>query len=163
VVLAHGAGCSTTLLRSTRSKRYDNPEQGYALPWLLLDAPERESGQVYTLGLLLWCIFEGQNEVANDIFTALPYQTDQEFPQFLHTPMAMRACICECTFGAPQWEHRWPLGAYREGTRVYSRATRVGRASGEETDMAREVFEGKPRMVERAGATDEGVYGFQEI
>jgi serine/threonine protein kinase len=132
---------SPELLRSTRSKRYDNPEQGHALPWPLLDAPERESGQVYTLGLLLWCIFEGQNEVANDIFTALPYQTDQEFPQFLHTPMAMRACICECTFGAPQWEHRWPLGTYREGTRVYSRATRVGRASGEETGMAREVFE----------------------
>lgn len=132
---------SPELLRSTRSKRYNNPDQGYALPWLLLDILERESGQVYMLGLLLWCIFEGQNEVANDIFTALPYQTDQEFPQFLHTPMAMRACIRECTFGAPQWEHRWPLGTYREGTRVYSRAARVGRASGEETDMAKEVFE----------------------
>lgn len=132
---------SPELLRSTRSKSYNNPEQGYALPWLVLDNQERESGQVYMLGLLLWCIFEGRNEVANDIFTSLPYQTDQEFPEFVHSPPVMRACIRECTFGAPQWEGRWPLGTYREGTRIYSRARGTSIARGKETDMAREVFE----------------------
>jgi hypothetical protein len=132
---------SPELLRSTHLKRYENPDQGYALPWLLLDSAERESAQVYMLGLLLWCIFEGQAEAAPDVVADIPQAKGLEFPEFRQTPPSVRKCIEECTHGAPQWEQRWHLGYYREGTTIYAKPRKTEADYDEENGTARDVLE----------------------
>lgn len=38
---------------------YDNPDHGYYNTWASLSSPEQEAAEVFMLGKVLWCIFEG--------------------------------------------------------------------------------------------------------
>ena len=100
--------------------RYDNPQHGFSFPWLALTREEHESTQVFMLGKLLWCIFEGawgmSSAVTIETFREQP--CDILFPNFLRTPMRLRACIRNCTTGAPEWRGRWP-GVVRRGNKLY--------------------------------------------
>ena len=100
--------------------KYDNPKDGYATAWLILDNAERESAQVYMLGKLLWCIFEQAASVSScltlETFREPP--CSQVFPTFCRTPSIMRKCIQKCTSGAPEWDGRWP-SVFRIGSRLH--------------------------------------------
>lgn len=74
-----------------------NPE------WCSLSWDEQEKAQVYSLGLLLYCIFEGMSNVRVSIANAWPCEPDVEFPHFKRTPPSMRYCIRRCTIDAPDW------------------------------------------------------------
>jgi hypothetical protein len=100
--------------------RYNNPEHGFSFPWLVLTEEEQESAQVFMLGKLLWCIFEG----ASGISSAITVETFREepceimFPTFSRTPPSLRGFIRRCTAGAPEWEGRWP-GVARRDNKLY--------------------------------------------
>lgn len=105
-------------------QRYLNAEGGFSAPWLAL-LKEREAGgeqkdlleraQVFMLGKLLWCIFEGQSLVrcgidhellrdADSGIESTKRQSAKAFPEFNQTPQALRQLIRACTAGAPEWE-----------------------------------------------------------
>jgi hypothetical protein len=100
--------------------RYSNPQHGYSFPWLVLSRAEQEAAQVFMLGKVLWCIFEGAGSmsccISIESFREAP--CDILFPSFRNTPMSIRDCIRKCTAGAPEWNGRWP-GVVLRGNKLY--------------------------------------------
>jgi hypothetical protein len=97
--------------------RYRNSPGGFSAPWLALLERRRHHGdlglekaQVFMLGKLLWCIFEGtplircgiDHELLQDNggFTEMRLR----FPEFRRTPRELRDLVRRCTHGAPEWE-----------------------------------------------------------
>ena len=99
---------------------YRNPRHGYSFPWLALTPREREAAQVFMLGKLLWCIFEGVSSPGGCITIETFREEAREvtFPEFVRTPEGMRDCIRACTAGASEWEGRW-FGVVRRGDKLY--------------------------------------------
>jgi serine/threonine protein kinase len=117
--------------------RYHNTEGGFSSPWLTLlerrktngeDGKSLERAQVFMLGKLLWCIFEGQPLVRCGIDHEMLLDSDPEyeskrsgraraFPEFNKTPPQIRQLIRTCTAGAPEWEDgvRLPAVVIRKG------------------------------------------------
>lgn len=105
-------------------RRYHNAEGGFSRPWLALLRARRDGGdrsdlleraQVFMLGKLLWCIFEGQPFVRCGIDHEMlqdpepDYEAERTgkaraFPEFKETPVELRRLIRACTAGAPEWE-----------------------------------------------------------
>ncbi|KAH6848087.1 hypothetical protein B0I37DRAFT_376633 [Chaetomium sp. MPI-CAGE-AT-0009] len=104
-------------------QRYHNTEGGFSPPWLALLKARKAKGwgahlleraQVFMLGKLLWCIFEGQPFVRCGIDHEMLRDGDPEyesrrsgkaraFPEFRKTPHAIRQLVQACTAGAPEW------------------------------------------------------------
>ena len=101
--------------------KYQNPRHGYAFPWLALTPREREAAQVFMLGKILWCIFEGVASPGNCISTETFREEASEkvFPEFVDAPVGMRECIRKCTAGASEWEGK-RFGVVRRGKKLYS-------------------------------------------
>ncbi|RYO88183.1 hypothetical protein DL766_002818 [Monosporascus sp. MC13-8B] len=79
---------------------YINPEQGYCIPWIALSAGEQEAAEVYMLGRLLWCIFEGVSGPQKAaVWQSYRWESHLEFPEYERTPPTMRALIDRCTRG----------------------------------------------------------------
>jgi hypothetical protein len=117
--------------------RYHNTKGGFSSPWLALlerrktngeDGESLEQAQVFMLGKLLWCIFEGQPLVRCGIDHEMLRDSDPEyeskrsgraraFPEFKKTPPKIRQLIRTCTAGAPEWEDgvRLPAVVIRKG------------------------------------------------
>jgi hypothetical protein len=110
----------------TQSDRYTNCERGFSSAWATLETHELEAAQVFMLGKLLWCLFEGTSSIKCGIsFDMLRDEEGRQFPEFQNTPTELRDCIRECTSGAPEWEGRFrTIG--RLGTKYYA-VERLGR------------------------------------
>lgn len=79
---------------------YKNPPQGYNVPWLCITRAEQEYAQVYMLGRLLWCIFEGMSAPQRGaIWASYRNEPEFDFPEFRRTPPQLRALIDACTRG----------------------------------------------------------------
>ncbi|PVH82363.1 hypothetical protein DL98DRAFT_395403, partial [Cadophora sp. DSE1049] len=76
-------------------KRRDR-HQG-CVPWLCMTKSERDGSELYMLGRLLWCIFEGVSAPQRDIWMEYLYEPDIEFPEFRRTPEELRELILSCT------------------------------------------------------------------
>ncbi|GAB1310077.1 Protein kinase domain-containing protein [Madurella fahalii] len=75
----------------------------YNIPWLCLDETEQEAAEVYMLGRILWCIFEGQSAPQRAaVWQSYRREPDLEFPEFVRTPAAVRELIDRCTRGRRQ-------------------------------------------------------------
>ncbi|KAK6948663.1 hypothetical protein Daesc_010433 [Daldinia eschscholtzii] len=82
------------------SEKYTNPEYGFNVPWIALSEPEQEAAEVYMLGRVLWCIFEGVSGPQKAaVWQSYRWEPDLEFPEYRRTPLAMRALIDKCTRG----------------------------------------------------------------
>ncbi|KAK4231806.1 ribosomal protein S6 kinase alpha-5 [Podospora fimiseda] len=85
--------------------KYDlhrNPHgyRSYNIDWLALDEIEQEASEVYMLGRVLWCIFEGQcAPQPAAAWQSYRREPDIEFPAYRETPEEMRAIIDACTKG----------------------------------------------------------------
>ncbi|KAL2264398.1 hypothetical protein VTK26DRAFT_4866 [Humicola hyalothermophila] len=80
-----------------------NGYSSYNIPWLCLDETEQEAAEVYMLGRVLWCIFEGQSAPQRAAFwQSYRREPDLEFPAFRRTPPALRSLIDRCTRGRRQ-------------------------------------------------------------
>ncbi|KAF4337038.1 hypothetical protein FBEOM_9027 [Fusarium beomiforme] len=79
---------------------YNWPTKGYNVPWLCLTPKEQEACEVYMLGRVLWCIFEG-NSAPQRAAVWLSYRWEPlvEFPGYTKTPGAMQKLIDRCTRG----------------------------------------------------------------
>ncbi|KAB5580838.1 hypothetical protein GE09DRAFT_453259 [Coniochaeta sp. 2T2.1] len=72
----------------------------YNISWLYLDAEEQEAAEVYMLGRVLWCLFEGQSAPQpGAVWQSYRREPDLEFPAFRRTPLEIRALIDRCTSG----------------------------------------------------------------
>lgn len=79
---------------------YKNPPGGYNVPWLCLTRAEHEYAQVYMLGRLLWCLFEGMSAPQRGaIWASYRHEPEFDFPEFRRTPPALRRLIDACTRG----------------------------------------------------------------
>jgi hypothetical protein len=97
-------------------EKYNNPPNGYNIAWIALTPAEQEAAEVYMLGRVLWCIFEGVSGPQKAaVWQSYPWESDIEFPQFRRTPPEMRVLIDMCTLG-----RRKPLGSLitRQGSRL---------------------------------------------
>ena len=99
---------------------YRNPRHGYSFPWLALTPREREAAQVFMLGKVLWCIFEGASSPGGciSIETFREEASEVKFPEFFRTPKGMRDCIRKCTAGAAEWQGR-EFGVVRRGNKLF--------------------------------------------
>ncbi|KAF8848039.1 hypothetical protein BDZ45DRAFT_681483 [Acephala macrosclerotiorum] len=91
---------------------YRNPRDGYCLPWLCLSEQEREEAQVYMLGRVLWCIFEGVGSPEKSVVVQHAGEggEEMEFPEFKTTPKVIRELIVECCDLRREGEYRrFPL------------------------------------------------------
>ncbi|KAI4865597.1 hypothetical protein F4820DRAFT_293881 [Hypoxylon rubiginosum] len=85
---------------SLEDERYTNPEFGFNIPWIALSAIEQEAAEVYMLGRVLWCIFEGVSGPQKAaVWQSYRWEPDLEFPEYRRTPQAMRDLIDRCTRG----------------------------------------------------------------
>ncbi|KAK3693745.1 hypothetical protein B0T22DRAFT_49134 [Podospora appendiculata] len=72
----------------------------YNIPWLCLSPTEQEAAEVYMLGRVLWCIFEGQSAPQRSaVWQSYRWEPEIEFPEFRRTPMELRALVDHCTRG----------------------------------------------------------------
>lgn len=82
---------------------YANPPDGYNVPWIALSPREQEAAEVYMLGRVLWCIFEGVSGPQKAaVWQSYPWESDLEFPEYRRTPAEMRCLIDRCTRGRRQ-------------------------------------------------------------
>jgi serine/threonine protein kinase len=99
---------------------YANPAKGYFHVWNSLSSWEREAAEVFSLGKILWCIFEGCKDTRNSFWTEYKHDSGQEFPEFRKTPALVRDLIRNCTKGCPDWRDG-PTPVIRRGSKVYVR------------------------------------------
>jgi len=72
----------------------------YNIPWLCLTREEQEAAEVYMLGRVIWCIFEGVSAPHRTAFwQSYKWESDLEFPNYRRTPGKIRDLIDRCTRG----------------------------------------------------------------
>jgi hypothetical protein len=76
---------------------YSNPEHGFSIPWSGLTRRELEAAEVFMLGRVLWCIFEGESCPEVAVWQSYQYESDLEFPSYRDAPLEIRHLIDECT------------------------------------------------------------------
>ncbi|ORY65863.1 uncharacterized protein BCR38DRAFT_338772 [Pseudomassariella vexata] len=82
------------------TEKYTNATNGYNVTWLALSAREQEAAEVYMLGRVLWCLFEGVSGPQKAaVWQSYRWESDLEFPEFQRTPPALRLLIDRCTRG----------------------------------------------------------------
>ena len=132
---------------------YDNPPNGWYLPWLSSTPAEREAGMVFCLGKAIYCIFEGVSAVSNVLGISRASDESLELPKYVKTPEPLRTLIDNCTRGARESEYGG-LGIVRVGSKIFPRGKtgRNGeeRATVEETKVA--IKETWTKEVERTQA-----------
>ncbi|KAI0195967.1 hypothetical protein F4808DRAFT_325213 [Astrocystis sublimbata] len=83
--------------------RYTNPKDGYNASWVALSPEEQELAEVYMLGRLMWCIFEGMSGPQKAaVWQSYRWESNLEFPSYERTPPALRELIDRCTRGRRQ-------------------------------------------------------------
>lgn len=128
--------------------RYTNPPDGYNVPWIALSPIEQEAAEVYMLGRVLWCIFEGVSGPQKAaVWQSYPWESDLEFPDFRRTPAEMRNLINECTRG-----RRQTLGGstvVREGSRLVLKGVPLSQQSPKDVqDAARKFWQNELQIAE---------------
>ncbi|KAI3393625.1 hypothetical protein diail_3890, partial [Diaporthe ilicicola] len=79
---------------------YRNPPQGYNVAWACLTPTEQEHAEVYMLGRLLWCVFEGMSAPQRGaVWQSYRNEPEIEFPAFARTPADLRPLVERCTAG----------------------------------------------------------------
>jgi serine/threonine protein kinase len=76
---------------------YRNPEHGFSIPWSGLNRSELEAAEVFMLGRVLWCIFEGQSCPEVAVWQSYQHDSDLEFPEYQIAPPEIRDLIRLCT------------------------------------------------------------------
>lgn len=119
--------------------RYTNPPHGYNVPWIALSPLEQEAAEVYMLGRVLWCIFEGVSGPQKAaVWQSYPWESDLEFPEFRRTPHEMRMLIDACTRG-----RRQTLGGstiVREGSRLVLKGVPSNQQTPKDVQDAARLF-----------------------
>jgi hypothetical protein len=97
---------------------YRNSEHGFSIPWSSLSRSELEAAEVFMLGRVLWCIFEGQSCPEVAVWQSYRYESDLEFPAYRDTPPEMRKLVCRCTTSGHSRASYDEGGVVRRGNRM---------------------------------------------
>jgi len=82
---------------------YQGGDNGYYSPCLCLTEREREAAEVYMLGRVLWCIFEGVSAPNTMLGVEYVREPDLEFPEFRRAPLEIQKLVLNCTNGWKPW------------------------------------------------------------
>ncbi|KAJ1331312.1 protein kinase [Microdochium nivale] len=108
-----------------QQEKYTNPKNGYNPAFLALSPREQEAAEVYMLGRVLWCIFEGVSGPQKAaVWQSYRWEPHLEFPEYQRCPASIRSLIDDCTKG-----RRVPLS--RTVMRRKSRMVLQGELNGE--------------------------------
>ncbi|KAL2821115.1 kinase-like domain-containing protein [Aspergillus granulosus] len=125
-----------TLAASTCYTPAETPVEARNRAWFALPPVAQEKATVYSLGLLLYTIFEGLSNVQRNVANQFPIEPDVEFPTIRRTPDAIEKIISQCTGDVPDWK----------ATGLQSESSRVVRVGGllypkAQTDLPRDTWE----------------------
>ncbi|CAM6005521.1 unnamed protein product [Sphagnum balticum] len=98
---------------------YENPEHGYYNTWIALSSSEQEAAEVFMVGKVLWCIFEGLGCPQVNPGKRYLFEPEYEFPEFRHTPKALQDLVQSCTAGDPEWVGQRQSAVIRVGDKLY--------------------------------------------
>lgn len=73
-------------------------------PWFALPPAAREKAVVYSLGLFIYCVFEGLSNVQRNVANQFPIDPDVEYPVFQQTPEDLQKVIQQCLIDTPDWQ-----------------------------------------------------------
>ena len=71
--------------------------------WFSLSPASQEKAMVYSLGLFIYCVFEGVSNLRVNIANAYRHDPDIEFPEFRRAPADIRELVRRCTIDSPDW------------------------------------------------------------
>jgi hypothetical protein len=139
--------CIMPGLQDLEDERYTDPVDGYNISWLALSPVEQEAAEVYMLGRVLWCIFEGVSGPQKAaVWQSYPCESDLEFPEFERTPPEMRDLIDRCTRGRRKTLNELVV---REGGELVVRHQDIERQSAEEVkEVARRFWRAELEVAE---------------
>lgn len=103
------------------SARYGNPETGYFDAWNLLSSERQEAAMVFSLGKMMWCIFERWSHTVNGVEEEYTGPCGWEFPEFRESQSELRELVAACTKGSPDWVSPATARLERVGTKAYPR------------------------------------------
>ncbi|KAL2073007.1 hypothetical protein VTL71DRAFT_10331 [Oculimacula yallundae] len=110
------------VLESVPSEQvYSNPSKGYNDTWNSLSPRQQEAAMVYSVGKILWCIFEECSHTRNSFEEKYEMDIDLEFPRFANTPELIRDLIQQCTSGAPELILEEQIKLVKKGTLLVTR------------------------------------------
>lgn len=123
----------------------DTYGQSTNVPWFSLpSACAQEAAQVYSLGLFIYCVFEGLSNCRISVANAYPCEPDVEFPLFTQrTPEDVRILIRKCTVGAREWERaeRHVPRVVRIGKRLFPEGKIVSCLNGSEEHETENIWD----------------------
>ncbi|KAK3328843.1 hypothetical protein B0H66DRAFT_3157 [Apodospora peruviana] len=118
----------------------------YNVPWLCLSPTEQEAAEVYMLGRVLWCIFEGQSAPQQAaVWQSYRWEPETEFPEYRRTPSELRDLLDSCTRG-----RREVLSSLimRRGSKLVLRGSNGGGAAEDVLAAARDWWSVEVRAAE---------------
>ncbi|KAH6671920.1 hypothetical protein B0J14DRAFT_594692 [Halenospora varia] len=118
--------------------RYQYRPRGHHVAWPHLPASEREAAEVFALGKVLYCIFEGVESISTSVMTSRPTEQELQFPRFLRSPPALQDLILACTSGAREHDRAAPF-VVRVGNALFPRGK--SGVDGEPLGSARDLVE----------------------
>ncbi|KAI1506265.1 hypothetical protein F5X99DRAFT_128942 [Biscogniauxia marginata] len=74
----------------------ETPVQAKNRAWFALSPESQEKASVYSFGLFLYTVFEGQSNVRRNIMNKWPNDPEVEFPEFKLTPLVIRDIVMRC-------------------------------------------------------------------
>lgn len=105
---------------TSRDRSLQDAKNGYNLAWASLKPHALAKAQVYALGKVLWCIFEGlpSPDGPQSVESFLEdFKQDQQFPDMRVSPPVVQQLVQRCTAGAPEWGSHLP-GVIRDDDRI---------------------------------------------
>ncbi|KAM7205454.1 hypothetical protein V8F20_003223 [Naviculisporaceae sp. PSN 640] len=101
-------GWDSLVLSYTRKRPTQATGESYVSsknrPWFALSRQSQEKAMVYTLGLFIYCVFEGLSSVSPSLRYRFAIDPDISFPVFRRTPTSIQNIIRQCTSDAPQFQ-----------------------------------------------------------
>jgi len=126
-------------------EQYQNPEHGFCVPWLCLSEREREAAEVYMLGRVFWCIFEGIGSPERGSLVEHIREDSLEFPQWKNATREAREMVQFCC-GVNEGHQNFPLT--RVGKRFVLRDSNSGGTEDETCEVAAKWWEVELRRAE---------------
>ncbi|KFY79957.1 hypothetical protein V498_08875 [Pseudogymnoascus sp. VKM F-4517 (FW-2822)] len=124
--------------KDNTSGRYQYRPRGHHVAWPHLSATEREAAEVFALGKVLYCIFEGVESISTSVMTSRPTEQKLQFPRFIRSPPVLQELILACTAGAREHDRAAPF-IVRVGNTLFPRGK--SGVDGEPSGSARDLVE----------------------
>ncbi|KAG9229296.1 hypothetical protein BJ875DRAFT_202576 [Amylocarpus encephaloides] len=118
--------------------RYQHCPRGHHVAWPHLSPSECEAAEVFALGKVLYCIFEGVDSISTSVMMSRPTEQELQFPCFLRSPPALQQLILACTAGAREHDREAPF-VVRVGNTLLPRGK--SGVDGEPSGSARDLVE----------------------